>query len=126
MGVEFRIDEQNRAILIIASGAVSAEDLRYIRTRTVELLNETGIQNYLVDMVAVISVFEQDTTAAYNLGKNFSELDFPLSTKTAVILPENEEACQQAKFLHTVEVNRMRGPLKYVTSYAEALDWFNT
>ena len=125
MSIEFRINKKDQAILIVAVGDVSSYEMQEMRQRTVELLSETGIDNYVVDLSAVTSFVEHNTLATYKLGKEFQEIEFPLSAKTAVILPINEDALSQVKFLHTVEVNRMRGPLKYVSSYEEALSWFN-
>ena len=95
-----------------------------MRLKTVKLLNETGIKNYLVDMVAVTSTPEQKTIETYEMGKKIQEIAFQFITKIAVILPADAEAREQAEFLYTVELNRVRGSLKYVASYEEALDWF--
>ena len=126
MGIEFRLNEEEKTILIMAVGDISSYEMKEMRQRTVELLNETGLENYVVDLSALTSVVEHDTLTTYELGKLFQEIDFPLSAKTAVVLPLDEDVRQQVKFLHTVEVNRMRGPLKYVSSYEEALAWFNS
>ena len=126
MSIEFTVNKEDGVILITASDTVSIQDLREVRSRTIELLNKTGIENYVVDLSAATSILEQKTITTYQLGKEFQDIKFPYSTKTAVILPTNDEAREQAKFLHTVEVNRMRAPLEYVSSYEEALDWFNS
>ena len=126
MNIEFTVNKDDNVILITVINAVSVEELKRMRSKTIELLIETGIKNYVVDLSAVTSVFGQQTLTSFQLGKEFQEIKFPYSTKTAVILPTDEEARSQAKFLHTVEINRMRGPLEYVSSYAEALTWFNS
>ena len=95
-----------------------------MRLKTVKLLNETGIKNYLVDMVAVTSTPEQKAIVTYEMGKKIQEIEFQFITKIAVILPADVKAPKPAEFLHTVELNRVRSSLKYVASYEEALDWF--
>jgi len=126
MSIEFTSNKEDEVILITLSGTISAEDINGMRRKTIELLNETGIKNYVVDMTAVTSMLEQKTTETYQMGKKFKEIVFPYSTKTAVILPRDDEARTLATFLHTVEINRVRGPMKYVSSYEEALDWFRS
>jgi hypothetical protein len=126
MSTEFTVNKEDDVILITIINTVSVEELKWIRSKTIELLNETGIKNYIVDLSAVTSILEQKTISMYQLGKEFQEIKFPYNTKTAVILPTDDEAREQAKFLHTVEINRMRGPLRYVSSYEEALGWFNS
>jgi len=124
MSVEFTINEDDNVILITVINTVSVEELKWTRSKTIELLTITGIENYVVDLSAVTSILEQKTITTYQLGKEFQEINFPLTAKTAVILPTDDEAREQAKFLHTVEINRVRGPLQYVSSYEEALNWF--
>lgn len=126
MGIDFTVNENDDTILIQASNTISTEEIRWMRSQTVDLLEKTGIKNYVVDLAKVSSIGEQSTHITYKLGKEFKRINFPLSTKTAVILPEDQSARKQAEFLHTVEINRMRGPLKYVSSYQEALEWFNS
>ena len=126
MSIKFTIDQKNKIILIRTIDDISPKDVLEMRTWTMELLTETGIENFVVDMSAATSILYQDTVTTYKMGKEFQGLDFPLSAKTAVILPNDEEVRRQATFLHTVEVNRMRGPLKYVENYEEALDWFKS
>ena len=126
MGIEFIVNKKDEVILITATASISTADVKWMRNKTVELLEETGIKNYVVDLSKVASIVEQDTLTAYEVGKEFRNVNFPLSTKTAVILPIDESARDQVKFLHTVEINRMRGPLNYVSSYENALEWFNS
>ena len=125
MSTEFTINSNDGVVIIQASGSISAKELKRMRKKTIELLNETGITNFVLDLSKLTSLLSQNTYATYKSGKEFKNINFPLSAKTAVILPEDMEARKQAEFLHTVEINRMRGPLKYVSSYKEALDWFN-
>ena len=126
MSIEFIVKANEGHILIQASGSISTADIKEMRIKTVELLNETGIKNYVVDLSKLISIEELSTYTTYMLGKEFKNIKFPLSTKTAVILPVEEATREQVKFMHIVEINRMRGPLEYVTSYEEALEWFGT
>jgi hypothetical protein len=96
-----------------------------MRARTVELTNETGFHNYLVDMRGLRSIANGDTFATFDLGDRFRDVGISFRTRTAVIMPADPDACRQAEFLHTVELNRGRGDLLYVDTEAEARDWFS-
>ena len=124
MPIVFQINKDDAAVLITATGDISDEEIAWMRMRTMETLQETGIKYFVVDMAQVTSFFERDITKTYEKGKEFAEMRFPMSMKTAVILPLDDEVKNQAEFLHTVELNRARPPIKYVSSYAEALAWF--
>ena len=126
MSIEFTVNKDDNVILISITNTVSVEDLKWMRSKTIELLNETGIKNYVVDLSAATSILDQKTITTYQLGTEFQHIKFPHTTKTAVILPTDDEARKQANFLHTVEINRIRAPLEYVSSYEEALTWFNS
>ncbi len=126
MSIEFRINIENAVVLITASGDIADEEVKAMRDRTMEILQETGIENFVVDMTQVTSFFQRSTLKTYEKGKEFAEMNFPMSMKTAVILPVDEKVREQAEFLHTVELNRARPPMKYVSSHEEALAWFNS
>ena len=59
MSVEFTINEDDNLILITVINTVSVEELKWTRSKTIELLNITGIENYVVDLSAIISILEQ-------------------------------------------------------------------
>jgi len=126
MGIEFETNMDDDAVLINCRDDISDEAMTAMRIRTMEILESTGIKNYVVNMVNVTSFLKQDTLRTYEMGKEFTEMEFPLSMKTAIILPIDEKVREQAEFLHTVELNRARPPIKYVLSYEEALDWFRS
>jgi hypothetical protein len=125
MTIRFETWPEARAIVIRASGDVDAAAVDAMRGRTVELTNETGFRNYLVDMSELRSIADNDTFAAYDLGDRFGKVGIAFSTRTAVIMPTDAEARRQAEFLHTVELNRGRGDLSYVNNADEAYDWFH-
>lgn len=124
MSITFTVNKNEKVIIVELSDAISIEEFSEMRLKTVKLLNETGIKNYLVDMVAVTSTPEQKAIVTYEMGKKIQEIEFQFITKIAVILPADVKAPKPAEFLHTVELNRVRSSLKYVASYEEALDWF--
>ena len=126
MPIEFQTNKEDDAVLITAEGDVSDDEITWMRAKTMETLNATGIQNYVVDMANMTSFLQHSTIRTYEVGKEFVELQFPLSMKTAVILPRDDKIKEQAKFLHVVELNRARPPMKYVSSYEEALAWFRS
>lgn len=126
MSIEFTLNTDDEIVLIQAFGSVSAEEIKRMRHKTMEVLHETGFKNYVVDLSKLTSIVGQSTVTTYKLGKEFKKIKFPLSTKTAVILPTEESAREQVEFLHIVEINRMRGPIEYVSSYEEAVQWFKT
>ena len=126
MSIEFKINKKDNVIIIVANQDISNVDVSWMRNKTIDVLNATGINNFLVDLSETTSILEQDVLSAYQQGKAFQAINFPVTTKTAVILPVDENARKQAKFLHTVESNRYRGPIRYVSSYEEALVWFSS
>jgi len=124
MSIDFQINIDDDAVLITAVGDISDDEVTEMRIKPLEILDETGIQNFVVDMAAVTSFLERSTLRTYEMGKEFVDMKFPLSMKTAVILPIDDKVKEQAQFLHVVELNRARPPIKYVSSYDEALNWF--
>lgn len=124
MPIKFQTFEKDDAVLITTSGDISEEEIIAMRTKTLDVLNETGIQNFVVDMTHVNSFLEHSTAKTYEMGKEFVKMEFPLSMRTAVILPASQKVREQAELLHLVEINRARPELEYVASYEEALAWF--
>ena len=94
-----------------------------MRSRTIEIIEETGIRSFVVDISELLSIEQGSTFAAFELGRQFRETGFPLNSRTAVILPIDLNARKQAEFLHTVQINRGRGELKYVNDVDEGLFW---
>ncbi len=108
MGIEFETNLDDGIVFITAIGDISDEEIKAMRIKTLEVLEETGIKNFVVDMAKVTSFLERSTMKTYEMGKKFVDMKFPLSMKTAVILPTNDDVREQAEFLHTVELNRAR------------------
>ena len=125
MGIEISILDEQRAVAIEVSGCVSADEVREMRRRTVELADRTGFRNFIVDIRKLLSIEDGSAFVAYDLGEQFKESGFSVWNNTAVLMPEDPAAREQAEFLHTVEINRGRGVLSYVESVDEALSWFD-
>ena len=125
MEIEFSILNEQRAVAIEVAGCVSAEEVREMRRRTVELAEQTGYRNFIVDIRKLLSIEDGSALVAYDLGEQFKESGFSVWNNTAVLMPEDPVAREQAEFLHTVEINRGRGVLSYVESVDEALSWFD-
>lgn len=125
MGIEISILDEQRAVAIEIAGCLSAEDVREMRRRTVELAEQTGYRNFIVDIRKLLSIEDGSAFVAYDLGEQFKESGFSVWNNTAVLMPEDPAAREQAEFLHTVEINRGRGVLSYVESVDEALSWFD-
>jgi hypothetical protein len=124
MTIEFSILNEHKAIAIVAEGYVTAADVREMRRRSVELGEQTGYRNFIVDIRKLLSIDDGSDFAAFDLGDQFKETGFSVWNNTAVLMPEDPAARAQAEFLHTVEVNRGRGVLSYVESRDEAISWF--
>jgi hypothetical protein len=104
---------------------MTAADVHAMRRRAVELAEQTGYRNFIVDIRQFESVEDGSAFVAYDLGEQFKDSGFSVWNNTAVLMPEDPAARAQAELLHTVEVNRGRGVLSYVESYEEAFDWFD-
>ena len=126
MKIEFSVQDEHRTVVIEGRGRVTVEDVQRMRRRSVELAEQTGYSNFIVDLRGLVSIDDGSTVTAYELGDQFKSSGFSVWTNTAVLMPEDPEARKQAEFMHAVEVNRGRGLLSYVESYDEAYDWFDT
>ena len=125
MSIEFSVLTERKAVAIIASGRVTAEDVQEMRRRTVELAAQTGYRNFIVDIRNLLEIADGSESSAYDLGDQFKDSGFSVWNNTAVLMPEDPYARAQAELLHTVEVNRGRGILSYVESFDEAFSWFD-
>ncbi len=126
MSTVFSILDDHEAIVISVSGHVSQDDAEQMRSRTLEIIQETGFSCFVMDISELLSIEKGSTFAAFELGKNFRDSGFPLNSKTAIILPIEPKAREQAEFLHTVQINRGRGALKYVNDVDEGLFWLRS
>ncbi len=124
MEIEFSILNEHQAIAIEVAGRLVAEDVREMRRRTVEIAEQTGYRNFIVDIRKLLSIEDGSAFIAYDLGEQFKESGFSVWNNTAVLMPEDPAAREQAEFLHTVEINRGRGVLSYVESVDDAFSWF--
>jgi hypothetical protein len=124
MSISFTTLPEFGTIRITATGHIDSAEVNAMRTRTMELAEKTGFDNYIVDLRGLQSIAQGDIFSAYELGDRFRETGLPFRTRTAVIMPFDPAARQQAEFLHTVEVNRGRGDLRYVDDEEEANAWF--
>lgn len=126
MKIEYSVQDEHRTVLIQVEGHVTVKDVQGVRRRSVELAEETGHSNFIVDLRGLVSIDDGSTVTAYELGDRFKDSGLSVWTNTAVLMPEDPAARKQAEFMHSVEVNRGRGLLSYVESYDEAYEWFDT
>ena len=124
MKCDFSILEEQRAVLIEVTGDARVPDVIELRRRSVEIAAETGYTDFIMDMRDLRSIADGCMFTTYDLGESFSQSGFSVWNNTAVLMPVNDRAREQAEFLHTVEVNRGRGLLNYVDSVDEAFGWF--
>jgi hypothetical protein len=125
VNIEFSILSEQEAVDITARGHVTAADVQEMRRRTVELADQTGYRNFIVDIRSLLSIAGGSDLSAYDLGEQFKESGFSVWNNTAVLMPKDPAARAQVELLHTVEVNRGRGILSYVESFDEAFKWFD-
>ena len=125
MNIEFSILSEQKAVAITANGHVTATEVQDMRRRTVELADQTGYRNFIVDIRKLLSIADGSDLSALDLGEQFKDSGFSVWNNTAVLMPEDPAARAQAELLHTVEVNRGRGILSYVESFDEAFTWFD-
>jgi hypothetical protein len=125
VNIEFSILSEQEAVAITARGHVTAADVQEMRRRSVELADQTGYRNFIVDIRSLLSIAGGSDLSAYDLGEQFKESGFSVWNNTAVLMPKDPAARAQAELLHTVEVNRGRGILSYVESFDEAFKWFD-
>ena len=124
MDIQFSILNEQQAVAIEVAGRLSANDVREMRRRTVELAEQTGYRNFIVDIRKLLAIEDGSASVAYDLGEQFKDSGFSVWNNTAVLMPADPAAREQMEFLHTVEINRGRGVLSYVESVDEAFSWF--
>jgi hypothetical protein len=124
MPINFSSLEDKKTVLIEADGDVTAAEVTDMRRHSVELVDETGFTNFIVDLRDLQSLEQGHTFAIFDLGERFSEAQFSVWANTAVLMPDNPAAREQVEFLHTVEINRGRGVINYVETFDEAFSWF--
>lgn len=126
MTIDFSILDDHEAVLISISGHVTHAEVDMMRARTIALIEDKKFTNFVVDISAMLSIDDGSTFTAYKLGDNFRSTGFPLEAKTAVIMPSDPAAKEQAELLHTVQINRGRGAIRYVDSVDDGLYWFRS
>ena len=124
MNIEFSILDEHKAVSIVVEGHLTAADVQEMRRDTVEIADQTGYRNFIMDIRRLLSIADGSDFAAYDLGEQFKETGFSVWNNTAVLMPDDPAARAQIEFMHTVEVNRGRGVLSYVESFDEAFSWF--
>ena len=124
MNIEFSILDEHKAVSIVVEGHLTAADVQEMRRDTVEIADQTGYRNFIMDIRRLLSIADDSDFAAYDLGEQFKETGFSVWNNTAVLMPDDPAARAQIEFMHTVEVNRGRGVLSYVESFDEAFSWF--
>ncbi len=126
MSIEFSMADENRAVLIRIEGHVSEPEIERMRARSSALALESNCSSFIMDISGLELIEKGDALAVYELGEKFQRSGFPYTTRTAVIMPVNPVAREQVEFLHTVEINRGRGVMKYVDDIDQALEWFRS
>lgn len=126
MSIEFSMVDENRAVLIRIEGHVSEPEIERMRARSSALALESNCSSFIMDLSGLELIEKGDALVVYELGEKFQRSGFPYTARTAVIMPVNPVAREQVEFLHTVEINRGRGVLKYVDDIDQALEWFRS
>ena len=124
MAIRFSVLEDKKAVLIEAEGAVVAEEILQLRKRAVEVIAETGLMNFIIDLRNLESLERGRSSAIFDLGQSFSDANISVWANTAVLMPLDQGAHEQVELLHTVQINRGRGIINYVESFEEAYSWF--
>jgi hypothetical protein len=126
MSINFSILEDQGAVVISVSGHIEQSEVDSMRERTVAIYEETKISNFVMDISELMSIEKGSTFTVFELGTKFRATGFPLHSKTAVVMPTDAQAREQAELLHTVEINRGRGALKEVDSVESGLYWLRS
>ena len=119
----FTVLSEQQTVLIEVSGEMDAPAVSAMRRRTVELQQQTNYRRFIMDIRRLAAIDADSTFEVHELGERFSDTGFSHHNKTAVIMPTDRTARRQIEFLHTVEINRGRGQIRYVASIDEALNW---
>jgi len=124
LAIEFSILDDKRVIVITIDGDVTARQLDEMRQRTVQLIEETGYTDFIVDLRNLKSLERGKVVSIVELGEKYSDSHITVWSNTAILMPSDEAAYEQADLMHTIEINRGRGVMSYVESTDEAFSWF--
>ena len=124
MATEFSVLDDKRTIVIRSEGDVDATELAGLRRRSVELIEETGFTDFIVDIRNVTSIESGKTFAIVEAGEAYSDFRITVWSNTAMLLPDDEVVREQVDLMCTIEINRGRGVINYVDTFDEAFSWF--
>jgi hypothetical protein len=124
MATEFSVLDDKRTIVIRSEGDVDATELAGLRRRSVELIEETGFTDFIVDIRKVTSIESGKTFAIVEAGEAYSDFRITVWSNTAMLLPDDEAVREQVDLMCTIEINRGRGVINYVDTFDEAFSWF--
>ena len=124
MAIEFSTLDDNQAILVKIDGALDTEQLQEMRRSVVDLMDRTGVTDFIFDMRELESLENGDPGAIVDLGRTFKAHNISVWSNTAFLMPLDKRAYEQVELLHQIEINGGRGVLDYVESVEEALAWF--
>ena len=124
MAIEFSTLDDSQAILVKIDGALDTEQLQEMRRSVVDLMDRTGVTDFIFDMRELESLENGDPGAIVDLGRTFKAHNISVWTNTAFMMPVDERAYEQVELLHQIEINGGRGVLDYVESVEEAFAWF--
>ena len=104
-------------------GNVLLEDAREIRGITAKNCREKNLERVLVDVSRATSIADGSTLDLYQLGSDgLLEIDFPMNTRVALILPATGGSAEDWRFLAAAEKNRGL-TTRVFTDKAEASAW---
>ena len=124
MATEFSVLDDKRTIVITSAGDVDAAELTGLRRRSVELIEETGFTDFIIDFRNLNSIESGKTFAIVEAGESYSDFRITVWSNTAMLLPEDETVREQVDLMCTIEINRGRGVISYVDTFEEAFTWF--
>lgn len=124
MAIKFSTLDESRVILITIDGALDTDQVQEMRRQSLQLVDETGINDVVFDLRKLTSLANGDPAAIVDLGNSYKTQNIPFWANTAILMPIDKRAFEQMELLHEIEISRGRGLLEYVESVDEAVAWF--
>jgi hypothetical protein len=120
MPYEVSFDEQDKIVLLRASGLVTHKEHTAVRQQAAQLCRERKSSKVLSDL-REFDTEKSLTQDCFDYGESLAQ-EIPPSIRIAIVLPIDRDSSEDIEFVSTVATNRGRPPSLFKT-IEEAKQW---
>jgi hypothetical protein len=120
MPYEVSFDEQDKIVLLRASGLVTHEEHTAARRQAAQLCRERKCSRVLSDL-RELDTEKSSTLNCFDYGESLAQ-EVPPSIRIAIVLPTDLDSSEDIEFVSNVAANRGR-PTLLVRTIEEAKQW---